>query len=63
MRRPLPMLSLLTSLLLASGCASESIRPAAQACPPPPVPVPPAWMMEPEPEQTYTHQLQQVLSE
>ncbi|MNY40818.1 hypothetical protein D3C86_1755870 [compost metagenome] len=55
------MLSLLTSLLLASGCASESIRPAAQACPPPPVP--PAWMMEPEPEQTYTHQLQQVLSE
>ncbi|MNJ69500.1 hypothetical protein D3C77_658570 [compost metagenome] len=61
MRRPLPMLSLLTSLLLASGCASESIRPAAQACPPPPVP--PAWTMEPEPEQTYTHQLQQVLSE
>ncbi|WP_254797392.1 lysis system o-spanin lipoprotein Rz1 [Geopseudomonas aromaticivorans] len=52
---------LLTSLLLASGCASESIRPVAVECPTPPAP--PAWMMEPEPKQTYTLQLQQVLSE
>lgn len=61
MPRPLPTLSLLTLLLLASGCASESIRPVAQECQRPPAPA--AWMMEPEPEQTYTQQLQKVLSE
>lgn len=54
---------LLTSLLLISGCAF-GLRPAAapQAqCQRPPAP--PAWMMGPEPGQTYTQQLQQVLSE
>lgn len=56
-----PTALLLTSLLLASGCASESIRPVAQACPPPLAP--PAWMMAPEPEQTYTQQMQRLLSE
>ncbi len=61
MPKKTPTALLLTSLLLASGCASESIRPVAVECLPPPAP--PAWMMEPEPEQTYTQQLQQVLSE
>lgn len=60
--RRLPLTpSLLILLLLASGCASESIRPAALDCPPP---LPPAaWMMTPEPEQTYTQQMQRILSE
>gem|GEM_PF-4338292 len=51
------------SLLLSSGC--QSVSPALQPVPAEclPVPPPPAWMMEPEPEQTYTQQLQQVLSE
>ena len=61
MPRKTPTSLLLTSLLLASGCASESIRPVAQDCPRPPAP--PTWTMEPEPAQTYTQQLQKVLSE
>ncbi|SFP39276.1 hypothetical protein SAMN05216229_102110 [Geopseudomonas sagittaria] len=61
MPKQTPIALLLISLLLASGCASESIRPVAQDCPPPPAP--PAWMMAREPEQTYTQQMQRLLSE
>nr|WP_233280085.1 hypothetical protein [Pseudomonas xionganensis] len=62
MPRPLLTSCLLTLLLLAAGCQSAStLQPVPVACLPPPQP--PAWMMQPEPEQTYTQQLQQVLSE
>ncbi|MOA35870.1 hypothetical protein D3C78_1573580 [compost metagenome] len=61
MPKQTPIALLLISLLLTSGCASESIRPVAQDCPP--APALPAWMMAPEPEQTYTQQMQRLLSE
>ncbi len=61
MPKKMPTALLLISLLLASGCGSVSTRPVAVECPTPPAP--PAWTMEPEPKQTYTQQLQQVLSE
>lgn len=61
MRRKTPTVWLMTLLLLASGCASVSTRPVAQTCPPPPAP--PGWAMQPEPGQSYTQQLQRVLSE
>ena len=53
---------LLIWLALTAGCQSASpLQPVPVDCPA--MPTPPAWMMEPEPEQTYTQQLQQVLSE
>lgn len=54
----LPIASLLTSLLLASGCQSASIMPVAAECQP--VPAPPAWVMEPS-APTYTRRMLEIL--
>lgn len=61
MPKLLPIACLLTSLLLASGCASQFPPAAASQCPEqekPPTPA--AWMMEPSPP-TFSQRLRQLL--